>query len=209
MPENYHQQHLNDASEYQTIATPGPASTPSLSNNEVAVKVAVRVRPLNNREKLHQHQPCIKIATETNQIVIGNDKVFTFDYVLPPKCSQNDLYDQCVKSLVHNIFEGYNATVFAYGQTGSGKTFTMSGNKSNLHDIGIIPRAVQTIFQVISNDGSISASPISNRHPNKEYTVKVNFLEIYKEDLKDLLDPTEKELQIREDEAGNTSLCSS
>lgn len=88
-----------------------------MSPNEVAVKVAVRVRPLNNREKLHQHQPCVRIASDTNQLVIGKDKLFTFDYVLPPKTSQGDVYDTCVKSLVHSLFEGYNATVFAYGQT--------------------------------------------------------------------------------------------
>ena len=97
--------------------TPAPpnANTPS---NEVAVKVAVRVRPLNNREKLHQHQPCVKISSETNQIIIGKDKIFTFDYVLPPKLTQSELYESCgVKNLVQSLFEGYNATVFAYGQT--------------------------------------------------------------------------------------------
>ena len=92
-----------------------------LVTNEVAVKVAVRVRPLNNREKLHQHKPCVRIASESNQIVIGKDKVFTFDYVIPPKTSQADLYEMCVKNLVHSMFEGYNATVFAYGQTVSFK----------------------------------------------------------------------------------------
>jgi hypothetical protein len=75
------------------------------------------VRPLNNREKLHQHQPCVKISQETNQIVIGKDKVFSFDYVIPPKTSQGELYESCVKNLVNSLFEGYNATVFAYGQT--------------------------------------------------------------------------------------------
>ena len=77
----------------------------------------MKVRPLSKREKLHQHQPCVRIAAEANQIVIGKDKVFTFDFVIPPKASQADLYETCVKGLVHSIFEGYNATVFAYGQT--------------------------------------------------------------------------------------------
>ena len=75
------------------------------------------MRPLNNREKLHQHQPCVKISSETNQIVVGKDKLFTFDYVIPPKTTQNELYEQCVKGLVQSLFEGYNSTVFAYGQT--------------------------------------------------------------------------------------------
>ncbi|CAF0882015.1 unnamed protein product [Brachionus calyciflorus] len=163
--------------------------------NEVAVKVAVRVRPLNNREKLHQHQPCVRIASDTNQLVIGKDKVFSFDYVLPPKTSQNDLYQNCVKSLVNGLFDGYNATVFAYGQTGSGKTHTISGCKTTVDDYGIIPRAVETIFQIINTSQKIN---------QRDYIVKVNFIEIYKEELKDLLDSSEKDLQIREDEQGNT-----
>lgn len=77
----------------------------------------IKVRPLNNREKLHQHQPCVRIASESNQIVIGKDKLFTFDHVLAPKICQQELYETCVRPLVHNVFEGYNATVFAYGQT--------------------------------------------------------------------------------------------
>lgn len=145
------------------------------------------------------------MSAETNQIVIGKDKQFTFDYVIPPKINQADLYEQCVKGLVHGLFEGYNATVFAYGQTGSGKTHTISGNKNSADDYGIIPRAVNSIFQIISQ---IAVSSPVNSHrshgPNKEYTVKVNFIEIYKEECKDLLDSTEKDLQIREDESGNT-----
>ncbi|RNA22387.1 kinesin KIF27, partial [Brachionus plicatilis] len=159
--------------------------------SEVAVKVAVRVRPLNSREKLHQHQPCVRLSSETNQLVIGKDKVFTFDYVLAPKTSQSDLYQSCVHQLVQSIFDGYNSTVFAYGQTGSGKTHTISGSSD---DYGIIPRAVEAMFQTIN----------SKQESQRDYLVKVNFIEIYKEELKDLLDSSEKDLHIREDESGNT-----
>ena len=142
--------------------------------------------------------------------MIGKDKSFTFDYVIPPKTTQAELYDSCVKNLVHSLFEGYNATVFAYGQTGSGKTFTISGNKANVEEFGVIPRAVHTMFQIINANTGLS--PNSSRSPTartlvsqpKEYCVKVNFIEIYKEELKDLLDSSEKDLQIREDESGNT-----
>jgi hypothetical protein len=134
------------------------------------------------------------MSSETNQIVIGKDKQFTFDYVIPPKVSQAELYETCVKSLVTGIFDGYNATVFAYGQTGSGKTHTISGNKAAAEECGVIPRAVTSIFQLIGN-GSQS---------HKEYTVKVNFIEIYKEECVDLLEAGEKDLQIREDESGST-----
>lgn len=169
---------------------------PDIDNsNEVPVKVAVRIRPLTNRERLHKHQPCVKIIPESNQIIIGKDKNFTFDYVLPPKTTQSELYLNCVDSLVKSIFEGYNATVFAYGQTGSGKTFTINGNIENSEEVGIIPRAVKTIFDLMKDQ------------KDKQFTVKVSYLEIYKDDLKDLLDATsDKDIHIREDEAGNVTI---
>lgn len=148
----------------------------------------------------------MRIASETNQIVIGKDKVFTFDHVLAPKISQQELYENCVRPLVHKVFEGYNATVFAYGQTGSGKTYTISGTKATPDEYGVIPRAVTTMFQIIAQNGGVLISSSKSSPSNRrEYCVKVNFVEIYKEELKDLLDPTPKDLQIREDEAGNTS----
>ncbi len=164
---------------------------------------------MNQREKLHQHQPCVRIAHETNQIAIGKDKVFAFDYVLAPKVTQNELFETCVKSLVHSVFEGYNATVFAYGQTGSGKTHTISGSSD---DQGIIPRAVNAIFSMINQSsvhggGGGGGGQQQASYMNREFCVKVDFIEIYKEELKDLLDTTEKDLQIRDDESGNSSNC--
>lgn len=89
---------------------------------------------------------------------------------------------------------------------GSGKTFTISGNKLNNDDeYGIIPRAVHNIFQIISQASPVTSHRSNLNSNNKEYCVKVNFIEIYKEELKDLLDSNEKDLQIREDESGNTS----
>ena len=103
---------------------------------------------------------------------------------------------------------------------GSGKTYTISGNKANVDEFGIIPRAVHSMFQIINSNSTLSPSSSSssrsptsrpqqqqanqNQSPPKEYCVKVNFIEIYKEELKDLLDSSEKDLQIREDETGNT-----
>ena len=104
-------------------------------------------------------------------------------------------------------------------EKGSGKTYTISGNKTNPEEFGIIPRAVHTMFQIINSHSGMHSSPLNsatstksrNMHHNnnanftaKEFTVKVNFIEIYKEELKDLLDTSEKDIQIREDESGNT-----
>jgi kinesin family protein 4/21/27 len=88
-----------------------------------------------------------------------------------------------VKNQILGCFHGYNATVLAYGQTGSGKTFTMgSGNTKGIRDEdqGIIPRVIGTLFQ-----------EIEARKSKAEFIVKCQFLEIYNEELHDLLDPSQ------------------
>uniref|UniRef100_A0A8D0TWB9 Kinesin motor domain-containing protein n=1 Tax=Sus scrofa TaxID=9823 RepID=A0A8D0TWB9_PIG len=164
---------------------------------EIPVKVAVRIRPLLCKEVLHNHQACVRVIPNTQQIIIGRDRVFTFDFVFGKNSTQDEVYNTCIKPLVLSLIEGYNATVFAYGQTGSGKTYTIGGGHvvSVVEDQkGIIPRAIQEIFQNISENPSI------------DFTIKVSYIEVYKEDLRDLLEleTSMKDLHIREDEKGNT-----
>nr|KAF6485096.1 kinesin family member 27 [Rousettus aegyptiacus] len=164
---------------------------------EIPVKVAVRIRPLLCKEVLHNHQVCVRVIPNTQQIIIGRDRVFTFDFVFGKNSTQDEVYNMCIKPLVLSLIEGYNATVFAYGQTGSGKTYTIGGG--HVASVaegqkGIIPRAIQEIFQNISENLSI------------DFTIKVSYIEVYKEDLRDLLEleTSMKDLHIREDEKGNT-----
>ncbi|XP_023554941.1 kinesin-like protein KIF27, partial [Octodon degus] len=164
---------------------------------EIPIKVAVRVRPLLCKEVLHNHQVCVRIVPNTQQIIIGKDRVFTFDFVFGKNSTQDEVYSTCVKPLVLSLIEGYNATVFAYGQTGSGKTYTIGGG--HVASVvegqkGIIPRAIQEIFQRISEN------------PSSDFNIKVSYIEVYKEDLRDLLEleTSMKDLHIREDEKGNT-----
>ncbi|NXT03159.1 KIF27 protein, partial [Jacana jacana] len=164
---------------------------------EIPVKVVVRIRPLLSKEILHNHQVCVRVVPNTQQIIIGKDRVFTFDFVFGKNSAQEEVYTLCIKPLVLSLTEGYNATVFAYGQTGSGKTYTIGGGHiaSVAEDErGIIPRAIQELFQHISE----------NR--NTDFHVKVSYIEVYKEELRDLLEleTSVKELHIREDEKGNT-----
>ncbi|NWU89485.1 KIF27 protein, partial [Upupa epops] len=164
---------------------------------EIPVKVAVRVRPLLSKEVLHNHQVCVRLVPNTQQVIIGKDRVFTFDFVFGKNSTQKEVYDVCIKPLVVSLTEGYNATVFAYGQTGSGKTYTIGGGHiaSVAEDEkGIIPRAIQELFQHISEKSDI------------DFHVKVSYIEVYKEELRDLLEleTSVKELHIREDEKGNT-----
>ncbi|XP_022368354.1 kinesin-like protein KIF27 isoform X3 [Enhydra lutris kenyoni] len=164
---------------------------------EIPVKVAVRIRPLLCKEVLHNHQACVRVIPNTQQIIIGRDRVFTFDFVFGKNSTQDEVYNTCIKPLVFSLIEGYNATVFAYGQTGSGKTYTIGGG--HVASVvegqkGIIPRAIQEIFQNISENPSI------------DFSIKVSYIEVYKEDLRDLLEleTSMKDLHIREDEKGNT-----
>ncbi|XP_009187288.2 kinesin-like protein KIF27 isoform X2 [Papio anubis] len=164
---------------------------------EIPVKVAVRIRPLLCKEVLHNHQVCVRVIPNSQQVIIGRDRVFTFDFVFGKNSTQDEVYNTCIKPLVLSLIEGYNATVFAYGQTGSGKTYTIGGG--HIASVvegqkGIIPRAIQEIFQSISE------------HPSIDFNVNVSYIEVYKEDLRDLLEleTSMKDLHIREDEKGNT-----
>ncbi|XP_073489757.1 kinesin-like protein KIF27 [Aquarana catesbeiana] len=164
---------------------------------EIPVKVAVRIRPLLSKEILHNHQVCVRVVPNTQQILIGKDRVFTFDYVFGKASFQDDVYSNCIKPLLVSLIEGYNATVFAYGQTGSGKTYTIGGGHvASVADEekGIIPRAIQELFQMISENH------------NTDFNVTVSYIEVYKEDLRDLLEleTNVKDIHIREDEKGNT-----
>jgi len=165
---------------------------------EVPVKVAVRVRPLVGQEKVHNVPQCVRFIPDKPQLILGKDRGFTFDYVFPPKAAQADVYDKCVEPLVKSCMEGYNATVFAYGQTGSGKTYTIGGTDSAgllEEEYGIILRAVKQLFQIMEE----------NKHKT-DYIITVSYIEIYLEELKDLLDmeTSSKDIHVREDEKGNT-----
>ncbi|KGL80860.1 Kinesin-like KIF27, partial [Tinamus guttatus] len=164
---------------------------------EIPVKVAVRIRPLLSKEVLHNHQVCVRLVPNTQQIIIGKDRAFTFDFVFGKNSTQEEVYATCIKPLVVSLTEGYNATVFAYGQTGSGKTYTIGGGHIASiaeNEKGIIPRAIQELFQHISENENI------------DFSVKVSYIEVYKEELRDLLEleTSVKDLHIREDEKGNT-----
>lgn len=108
---------------------------------------------------------------------------FTYDRVFPEWSSNEDVFENIAKPLVFNALNGVNSTIFAYGQTSSGKTFTIRGNAENP---GIIPLTVREIFEVIRS------------RTDREYCLKVSYLEVYNEQVNDLLDPSKTNLDIRE-----------
>ncbi|KAL5721227.1 Kinesin-like protein KIN-5C [Ranunculus cassubicifolius] len=166
----------------------------SRQDKGVNVQVLLRCRPFSD-EELRSNAPQVVTCNDyqrevaVSQNIAGKqiDRVFTFDKVFGPSAQQRDLYDQAVVPIVNEVLEGFNCTIFAYGQTGTGKTYTMEGeckkskggNKGQLPlEAGVIPRAVKQIFDTLEGQ-------------NAEYSVKVTFIELYNEEITDLLGPEE------------------
>ncbi|XP_069130864.1 chromosome-associated kinesin KIF4A-like [Argopecten irradians] len=172
-----------------------------MSDKVIPVRVAVRCRPLIQKEENEGCQVCVQFTKDEPQIILGKMKAFTYDYVFSPCNSQSEVYDMAVHPLLKQIFKGYNATVVAYGQTGSGKTYSMGGcyEESLTEDqavMGIIPRVLKELFE-----GFQSRSEY-------EFTTKVSYIEIHNEDINDLLCPPNRRepLSIREDIDGGIKL---
>ncbi|XP_032325331.1 kinesin-like protein KIF7 isoform X4 [Camelus ferus] len=167
---------------------------------EAPVRVALRVRPLLPKELLHGHQSCLRVEPGHGRVTLGRDRHFGFHVVLDEDAGQEAVYQACVQPLVEAFFEGFNATVFAYGQTGSGKTYTMGeASVASLHEDeqGIIPRAMAEAFKLIDENDLLDC------------LVHVSYLEVYKEEFRDLLEvgTASRDIQLREDDRGNVVLC--
>ncbi|KAL9269205.1 Kinesin-like protein, partial [Drosera capensis] len=164
--------------------------------SDSGVKVIVRMRPLMKDE-----EGTDKIVEKlSNDSLMINGKIFTFDSVADKEASQVDIFHLVGAPLVENCLGGYSSTVFAYGQTGSGKTYTMWGPANALLEEnlssdkqGLTPRVFECLFARISEE--------QIKHADKQlrYQCRCSFLEIYNEQIRDLLDPSQKYLQIRED----------
>ena len=147
-----------------------------------SVQVAVRVRPLNDRELKHNTLPVVTASSSEKTVTLIKNgatnrqerKTYAFDEVFSEFSTQQDVFDK-VRPLVDDVVAGFEGTVFAYGQTGTGKTHTMEGNLVSEEGKGVIPRAVEAIFDQLSNP------------KYSEYTVSAQYLEIYNEELSDLL----------------------
>ncbi|KAL4695428.1 hypothetical protein H8959_000523 [Pygathrix nigripes] len=136
---------------------------------------------------------CLSFVPGEPQVVVGTDKSFTYDFVFDPSTEQEEVFNTAVAPLIKGVFKGYNATVLAYGQTGSGKTYSMGGaytaEQENEPTVGVIPRVIQLLFKEIDKKSDF------------EFTLKVSYLEIYNEEILDLLCPSREKAQIniRED----------
>nr|XP_031324248.1 centromere-associated protein E isoform X4 [Camelus dromedarius] len=154
---------------------------------EGAVAVCVRVRPLNSREEALGKDTQVYWKTDNNTIYqVDGSKSFNFDRVFHSNETTKNVYEEIAVPIIDSAIQGYNGTIFAYGQTASGKTYTMMGSQDYL---GVIPRAIHDIFQKIK------------KFPDREFLLRVSYMEIYNETITDLLCDTQKmkPLIIRED----------
>jgi kinesin family protein 11 len=147
-----------------------------------SVQVVVRLRPLNEKEKKHGTLPVVSASTsdKTVTVIKGKGKSqarssYKFDNVFTAFSSQEEVFDATLKPVLRDVLHGFESTVFAYGQTGTGKTHTMEGNIDDLPNQGVIPRSAKSIFDALESK------------EYQKYSVKVSFLEIYNEELCDLL----------------------
>ncbi|XP_060522821.1 kinesin-like protein unc-104 isoform X2 [Cylas formicarius] len=168
-----------------------------------SVKVAVRVRPFNNREISRECKCIIKMGGNTTTITNPKAEVnpkeaqksFNFDYSYwshdpydPEFSSQVVVYKDIGEEMLQHSFDGYNVCIFAYGQTGAGKSYTMMGKQEEGQE-GIIPQICKELFRKIRHNTNLDV----------KYSVEVSYMEIYCERVRDLLNPKNKgNLKVRE-----------
>ncbi|RYP75716.1 hypothetical protein DL771_002203 [Monosporascus sp. 5C6A] len=160
-------------------------------SNANTIKVVARFRPQNKVELASGGQPIVNFQGDDTCTINSAEATgtFTFDRVFDMSGRQVDIFDYSIKPTVDDILNGYNGTVFAYGQTGAGKSYTMMGTSiEDEEGKGVTPRIIEQIFS------SIMSSP-----PTIEYTVRVSYMEIYMERIRDLLAPQNDNLPVHEE----------
>ncbi|XP_072743902.1 kinesin-like protein KIF18A [Anoplolepis gracilipes] len=177
--------------------------------SEISIKVIVRVRPHNERELQENSRTVVEVvddkmlifdpkeqatpfffhnvAQKTRDMLKKQNKhlQFIFDKVFNSTSTNINVFEGSTKNLITNLLNGYNCSVFAYGATGAGKTHTMLGNKG---DLGITYRTVAELF-----------SEIEKQSKQCEFHLGVSYLEIYNENVQDLLHKSGQHLHLRED----------
>lgn len=187
---------------------PSTSKMKTEDNAEISIKVIVRIRPSNERELQDNCRTVIEVVDDKmlifdpkeqatpfffhNVAQKGRDMLkkqnkqlqFIFDRVFDSTTTNTDVFEGSTKNLIGSLLDGYNCSVFAYGATGAGKTHTMLGNRE---DPGITYRTVAELF-----------SEIENQSKHREFNLGVSYLEIYNENVQDLLHKS-GQLHLRED----------
>eukprot|EP00743_Colponemidia_sp_Colp-15_P003665 GILK01003956.1.p1 GENE.GILK01003956.1~~GILK01003956.1.p1 ORF type:complete len:1069 (-),score=203.24 GILK01003956.1:91-3261(-) len=194
------------ASRPKTAPSSSVAAVQDDKSKPVNVQVILRCRPVSEGERKDNSQYNIVSTNSEKKEVVVNQGVaasrnannqcrnFNFDQVFGPYSTQQEVFDAAVAPIVEEVLEGFNCTIFAYGQTGTGKTYTMEGDMANQIHAGVIPRSIYAIFEALEQ-------------AKTEYSMRVSFLEIYNEELQDLLTEDKRQLRIFEDPNSKKSMC--
>ena len=162
------------------------------------IKVCVRIRPMNLQEKGRNDIMCIEPTSPTQLIFTNknNRRSYNYNLVFGPDSTQEDIFFNCsINKLIDSALDGYSVTIFAYGQTGSGKTYTIMGREDSINEkilsnnkySGIMPKSINYIWSTVGQR-------------KEKFFIKVTFLEIYNEQINDLLNIGNTNLQIRWDQ---------
>lgn len=191
-------------------------------DNKENIKVIVRIRPKIERE--FDQGSYIKV--DGNSIITNfknETKQYTYDYIATEESTQTEIFDQCARNIADSTLQGYNGTIFVYGQTGAGKTFTLLGpklsgssqishedannsifnggstgmnqqssynrflQKKDEEGKGVLPRVIDYLFEK------------SKTFDNSTISFSCSFLEIYQEQISDLLDANvNKQISVRD-----------
>ncbi|KAK1433090.1 hypothetical protein QVD17_09996 [Tagetes erecta] len=147
------------------------------SSENCNVKVALHIRPLLRHERQNGGVECLDVVPGTAQVLMGSHS-FIFDHVYGAGGSpSSNMFEECAVPLLDALFQGFNGTIIAYGQTGSGKTYTMGTNPKESSHRGLIFQVMNMIF-----------NKIEELKHQSELQLHVSFIEILKEEVRDLLD---------------------
>jgi len=210
---NKRDQNTEHHQNYTKVNSPSPLriNPQSLADkfNKNNMLVAVRARPLTkseledsnyntisvpNKDTITITFPTEYIPDDMSEIYLAGEQIkitktkevsYNYDFVFNEKTSQNEVYRYTTSSLINQVVDGFSATILAYGATGSGKTYTMVGKGENT---GLMIRSIRDLFKVVNSDQS------------KAYSIKISYIEIYNEVLKDLLtDKSKSPPELRTD----------
>ena len=162
--------------------------------------VALRVRPLSYRERelprilrsIGLGEVCVhdperwKIGGHEDYLRRDRNREqnFTFDVAFDETATQQDVFEHTGRHMVQGVLQGFNSSIFAYGATGAGKTYTMLGDRNNP---GLMVRTVAALFESI------------NAQVGYKFKTRMSYLEVYNENIRDLLTPSSQHLELRED----------
>jgi len=187
------------------LNTPGQNTAPKPAQGDSdAFRVYVRIRPLNSREinnnttrkgsTVEMRDNMVFVFDPENPSeVTKKEKIFVFDNAFAEAKSTEEIYKETLTPALENMIQGFNSTVFAYGMTGAGKTHTMFGDIYNSTggmqlNPGLVNLMVRDIFQTFTNEST-----------NYEFFMKMSYIEIYNEQIRDLLNPSAENLMVVED----------